>query len=185
MRYTLSEERLVKEVYLKNQARRLSYLKEHISISINDTWYDVGRTDSKNILREYLENHYGKNVIAYDGDLNYKTTFPDSFADVITHLEVIEHLLNPLLNLKECYRILRPAGRLYLTTPNDYSLILKLEHLLSRKLESHFHQFNEYELKWLLTVAQFRQFTIKKFKKTQRGYVARFCNNSFFVEAIK
>ena len=117
--------------------------------------------------------------------MNYKLTIPDNIFNTITHLEIIEHLLNPLLNISECYRILKPNGVLYLTTPNDYSFILKLEHLLERKLISHFHQFNEFELRWLLQEAGFKKIKINTFKKTNRRFIARWCRNSFFVEATK
>jgi len=36
-----------------------------------------------------------------------------------------------------------------------------------------------------LQEAGFDKVTIKTFKKTNRRFIARFCNNSFFVEAIK
>jgi len=36
---------------------------------------------------------------------------------VICSFEVLEHLFNPLLHLRVCYRYLRPDGRLFLSTP--------------------------------------------------------------------
>ena len=44
--------------------------------------------------------------------------YPDSTFDVITMSHVIEHLHDPVDVLKECYRILRPGGKLLVTTPN-------------------------------------------------------------------
>jgi SAM-dependent methyltransferase len=49
----------------------------------------------------------------------------DSF-DVITLMDVIEHLANPLELASEIFRILRPGGVLFLTTPNFGSLFVKL-----------------------------------------------------------
>lgn len=53
-----------------------------------------------------------------------KGTYPmeiplsDNSYDIIIFMEVIEHLYNPSFALKEFYRILKPGGRLYLTTNN-------------------------------------------------------------------
>lgn len=46
---------------------------------------------------------------------------PDSF-DAITLSHVVEHLLDPVATLRECRRVLKPGGRLVLTTPNIESL---------------------------------------------------------------
>lgn len=48
--------------------------------------------------------------------------FSDETFDVITISHVIEHVLDPLGLLRECYRILRPGGSLYLVTPNTDAL---------------------------------------------------------------
>ena len=182
-RYALSQADGIKEKYLKDQSRRLDYLTSHIKMK--GEWYDVGKNSGH--VRRYLATYYDKAPDVYSLDLNYSLSkyIEDNVYGTITHLEVIEHLLNPLLNMQECYRMLKPGGVMYLTTPNDYSFIFKLEHLLERKFVDHFHQFNEWELRWLLQEAGFKKITIKTFKKTNRRFIARFCNNSFFVEAIK
>lgn len=184
-RYILKGKNLVEEKYLKNQAKRLIYITKNIVINKLDVWCDIGWNDDKNIARKYLKKYYKNEPYILSDDLNFILSCKSEHFDVITHLEVIEHLLNPLLNIQECYRILKPGGKLYLTTPNDYSITLKLEHLLSRKLESHFHQFNEYELEYLFGLTDFKTVKIKKFKKSKKGIIARWCKNSFFIEATK
>ena len=47
--------------------------------------------------------------------------FPDEHFDIITLFEVIEHLKDPIGLLKECYRIIRPSGLLFITTGNTDS----------------------------------------------------------------
>lgn len=55
-------------------------------------------------------------------DLNLPLTEPDSLFDTILSIEVIEHLENPRAVFREFHRLLRPGGRLILTTPNQESL---------------------------------------------------------------
>jgi len=167
--------------FLRRQQRRLDYITKRIKIK--GKWYDVGADGGR--ARQYLEDFYKQDCFQFPDDLNYKLTVPNDYFDTITHLEVIEHVLNPLFHMEECYRILKHGGTLFLTTPNDYSLIYKLEHLLSRKYKPHFHQFNERELRWLLEAAGFQDIKINTFKRSNTGYIARCCNNSFFVEATK
>jgi len=48
--------------------------------------------------------------------------FPDNSFDVITLAHVIEHIYDPIGLLKECYRILKPNGKIIVATPNTNSL---------------------------------------------------------------
>lgn len=54
--------------------------------------------------------------------LNSENYEPESF-DVITSFEVIEHINNPIDDLKHFYKILRKSGVVYITTPNFNSLL--------------------------------------------------------------
>jgi len=47
--------------------------------------------------------------------------FADSRFDLVVSFEVFEHLESPLEYLSECWRVLRPGGRLVLSTPNRSS----------------------------------------------------------------
>jgi ubiquinone/menaquinone biosynthesis C-methylase UbiE len=49
--------------------------------------------------------------------------FPPNFFDVVVSCETIEHLPAPLKALSEFYRVTRPGGRLFLTTPNYLNLM--------------------------------------------------------------
>lgn len=53
--------------------------------------------------------------------LLHEARFADEAFDVITAFELIEHLNNPLLLLRECHRILKPEGVLIINTPNAAS----------------------------------------------------------------
>lgn len=52
--------------------------------------------------------------------------FPDDQFDVITASEILEHLLEPNVELKEIVRILRPGGLLWATTPSARSISFRL-----------------------------------------------------------
>ena len=82
-------------------------------------------------------------------------------------------------------KIDRSATHLWLTTPNDYSLIYKAEHLLSRKYPPHFHQFNEKDLRDILARAGFRIVLLHKFiRGTRTGTLSRISRNCFFVHVV-
>ena len=47
---------------------------------------------------------------------------PENSANLITMRHVIEHLVDPLGTVNECFRVLKPGGRLVVRTPNSASL---------------------------------------------------------------
>jgi 2-polyprenyl-3-methyl-5-hydroxy-6-metoxy-1,4-benzoquinol methylase len=55
------------------------------------------------------------------GDLNEPLKLPECVFDVIVAAEVIEHLENPRALAREWFRLLRPNGKLILSTPNNES----------------------------------------------------------------
>lgn len=57
----------------------------------------------------------------HEGDLA-SAHFEEGHFDVVTMIDVIEHLTDPVSVLREANRILKPAGILYLVTPNIKSL---------------------------------------------------------------
>ena len=87
-------------------------------------------------------------------DLMEPLPFDDGFADTVVAFQVMEHLPEPHVFLAECYRILKPGGRLFLTTPfmhkvheppHDYYRYTRygLEYLLGK------HEFTEIEVREL------------------------------------
>jgi 2-polyprenyl-3-methyl-5-hydroxy-6-metoxy-1,4-benzoquinol methylase len=60
-----------------------------------------------------------------DGTLE-NVRLPSGSQDVVTMIDVIEHLADPLATLKEIHRVLKPGGLLYLVTPDVASLTARL-----------------------------------------------------------
>lgn len=57
--------------------------------------------------------------------------------DLVTAVEVIEHLENPRAMMRECFRVLRHGGTLLLTTPNNETI----RALISLAVRGHFAAF--------------------------------------------
>lgn len=164
---------------------RIELLRKFASSNKATTWYDAGSGAS--YMRTCLQNFFGKKPDVFEIDLDReKVPALDNSYDVITHSELIEHLFNPLFAMQECYRILKRGGKLYLFTPNDYGLIYKIEHLLSKKYEPHFHQFGGNDLMKLLKEAEFHVNFIAKFRRSKGvGTIARLSKNGLFCCATK
>lgn len=77
----------------------------------------------------YAREEFGVEVVA--GELSAESFEPESF-HVITMLDLIEHVPEPLHLLKTAWRLLRPGGLLVVYTPNHRSLIAQLSLALYR-----------------------------------------------------
>ena len=83
------------------------------------TLVDLGAGDQH--TKKSIEDR-GIQYIGLDIDaLNFETDFfplEDNSADIVISLAVLEHLNDPSIFLKEIYRVLKPGGLIYLSTPN-------------------------------------------------------------------
>lgn len=105
--------------------------------------------------------------------LDLNKTFPienDQF-DFISCVEGIEHLQDQFQFIRECHRVLRPGGRLVLSTPNILNLASRLKFLLSgfyslvprpinefnlTPVFDHIHPVTYYQLRYMLHTQGFR-----------------------------
>ncbi|HYO99637.1 MAG TPA: class I SAM-dependent methyltransferase [Pyrinomonadaceae bacterium] len=55
--------------------------------------------------------------------------YPDASFDVVTLVEVIEHLYDPAETVRELRRVVRPGGLVYISTPNEESVYQSLGNL--------------------------------------------------------
>jgi SAM-dependent methyltransferase len=64
-------------------------------------------------------------------DLNRRFPVEDGQFDFVSCIEGVEHLQDQFQFVRECHRILKPGGRLVLSTPNILNLASRLKYLLS------------------------------------------------------
>lgn len=64
-------------------------------------------------------------------DANRPLPYPDGWFDYVFSIEGIEHFESPWAFVKELCRVTRPGGRIYITTPNTFSVDARLKYLVS------------------------------------------------------
>ncbi len=114
-----------------------------------DAGWEAHGVDISNYAVSYCRDTLGHK--AYCGDLR-DIGLPDREYDVVTLWDVIEHLVDPVAQLKEAHRILKKDGIVLVDTPNEDSLIRSVARAMYivtggsfkypvRKLYHHFHLF--------------------------------------------
>jgi len=81
--------------------------------------WQVQGTDFDPAVAQRVRNKYGLQIDV--GDLA-ALRYPEGTYDAVAMSQVIEHVHEPLALLKECRRVLRPGGRIVLSTPNAAGL---------------------------------------------------------------
>jgi 2-polyprenyl-3-methyl-5-hydroxy-6-metoxy-1,4-benzoquinol methylase len=88
---------------------------------------------------------------------------PDGTLDAVTAFDVVEHVPDPMEDLRCYHRLLKPGGWLFLSTPNVDGLFPRLSLGLAKRLNywphaeppHHLFQFSEATLRRMLTVSGF------------------------------
>ncbi len=78
-----------------------------------------------------------------NADMTARLPFPDAGFDAAACLEGIEHMVDPLHLLSELMRVVRPGGRVVISTPNVMNYYSRLRFLFTGT----FYQFNPAELR--------------------------------------
>jgi 2-polyprenyl-3-methyl-5-hydroxy-6-metoxy-1,4-benzoquinol methylase len=85
--------------------------------------YEVQGVELSRAAVAYARERLALNV--FHGTLEAAALSDDSF-DVVTLIDVIEHLDNPRQTLRDIWRILKPGGLLYIVTPDVSSNVARL-----------------------------------------------------------
>lgn len=72
-----------------------------------------------------------KTIPCVGGDLGKRWPFEDGQFDVVVSIEVIEHVENHYHFLRECCRVVKPGGRIVISTPNCHSIESRLNYFLT------------------------------------------------------
>lgn len=86
---------------------------------MRDLGWEVYGVDTDDEAALIAQHHY--KVSVFTGNLE-DANFPGDYFDAITLNHVIEHVIDPIKILRECYRILKPGGYLVVVTPNAKSI---------------------------------------------------------------
>jgi len=115
---------------------RLSLCAQKINKKYTDfTLLDAGcRTMALQPFLKGCRKYYGTDLIPADGvlqcDLDTRLPFEDNQFDVVTALDVLEHLNNPHSALQELYRVARKT--VLISLPNMYYITFRMNYLRGR-----------------------------------------------------
>lgn len=120
----------------------------------HDAGWNVSGCEPNHWLRQWCLDHYGIPLMpgtVFDGH------YPAGSFDLITLWDVLEHTPDPLAVLRECERLLAPAGLIAVNCPDIGSWIARL---MGRRwvflISVHNYQFTKKTLEHILSAAGFQ-----------------------------
>lgn len=169
--YTYSDERKAKSAYAILFHSRLRSIEHFVEIgNILDVGCSFGgflecardrgwRPYGLDVSQPVIDHVRKLGISAHQGSLS-SATYETNFFSAITMVEVIEHLPDPLEDLRHCYRILRPGGVLAIQTGNIESVAAKLQgKKFGYYLPGHVVYFSPKTIRTMLRKAGFTSFT--------------------------
>lgn len=124
---------------------------------------DSNREALKIALKRAKENNL-KNIKFEVQDAERKLKFEDNCFTTILCLDVLEHLKNEKLAMKEIKRILKPKGKLFLSLPNSETSWKKLQKSFGLFYFSDSDHKREYSLEQIISLCKRYTFEIKFIK---------------------
>ncbi|MEJ2348134.1 MAG: class I SAM-dependent methyltransferase [Patescibacteria group bacterium] len=129
------------------EAKKLGW-KDALGIEVSDYAYKFARKRGLNVKK---------------GNLKKNSISSNSF-DVITYQDVIEHIADPVDELKRIYKVLKPGGLVFLVTPDVGGWWNKILGPLwyHYKPDEHVMYFSQESLKKALKIAGFKNIKTRK-----------------------
>ncbi len=131
-------------------------------------WAKRLENEGYKVVAADIEPRYEKAIVV---DANRRLPFSDAEFNLVWSSEVIEHLNSPVFSIGEMLRILKPNGKLVLTTPNSNFWFFRFSKIFAPmkklQIEDHKHFFSINDIKMLLPKAEifgFFPYFILKFK---------------------
>jgi len=107
-------------------AELISIAKEHAKL-------DLGISERINYIQTTVEDFSRKEEESYDA---------------VVASEVLEHVINPQLFLKECVKIMKPGGSIFITTQNktlaSWLVVIVLGEYITRKIPFGTHEWDKF-----------------------------------------
>jgi 2-polyprenyl-3-methyl-5-hydroxy-6-metoxy-1,4-benzoquinol methylase len=112
------------------------------------SWSVQGTEADPNAAKAVTENH----GFPVDVGTLEELAYPDSSWDAVTARHVIEHIRDPKAFMRECWRILKPGGRLVIVTPNiaSYGHHIFQEHWQGLEPPRHLFLYDTHALRSLM-----------------------------------
>ena len=130
--------RLASQILLDTIAGLVKEEVRWLDVGAGDNWlvhyYDEGSTGLGVGTDVYVPEELKRRdrfVVARGGEL----PFPGDFFDLVTCHWVVEHLERPDVFLGECFRVLRPGGRLFIRTTNLLSPLTVVARCLPERVK--------------------------------------------------
>ena len=121
---------------------------------------DISATNPK----QAIKNTQSKNHFGLTGDV-FRLPIKNNFVDCIIASEIIEHVVKPDKFIKEIFKLLRPGGKLIITTPYKEKIQYNLCMHCNKKtpVNAHLHSFDEHKLRSFLVHKELEGFKWKTF----------------------
>jgi len=91
-------------------------------LSVIEKFDEIVATDLSDVRTQNMNKMFStltsKVTVVCNNIEQTKLDYPDNYFDIIVMSAVIEHLFDPVIALKETYRLLKPNGVLMIDTPN-------------------------------------------------------------------
>jgi SAM-dependent methyltransferase len=115
----------------------------HLSYLMDELGYEVIATDLNPYRMPDIPRASGFDVIGCDVERHHFPIKSNSVSSVL-FTEVLEHLrINPVLTLKEIRRVIKPGGKMLLTTPNGLSMFNIKSLVMSGKITDPYDEYNK------------------------------------------